>query len=134
MADGALEVPDPGDTGWFAAAGRPGAPGYAVVAGHVDSYEGPDVFYRLGELTVGDEVRVRTANGALATFLVQAKEQQPKESLPQSRMWRSDGRRMLALITCGGEFDRDARTYRDNVIIYAELAPDRTQGAPNKGR
>ncbi len=122
--DGALEVPDAGDTGWFDASPRPGAPGHAVIAGHVDSYEGPDVFYRLGELAVGDELRVRTSTGRVVTFLVEAIEQQPKESLARSRMWRWEQRRMLALITCGGEFDRRNRTYRDNVIAYAALAPD----------
>lgn len=130
--DGALEVPDAGDTGWFDASPRPGAPGHAVIAGHVDSYEGPDVFYRLGELAVGDEVRVRTSTGRVVMFLVEAIEQQPKESLPRSRMWRWEPRRMLALITCGGEFDRRNRTYRDNVVAYAAMAPDSSLAASTR--
>jgi hypothetical protein len=31
---------------------------------------------------------------------------------------RSRAHRLLTLLTCGGEFDRDARHYRDNVIVY----------------
>jgi hypothetical protein len=27
----------------------------------------------------------------------------------------------LRLITCGGSFDREASSYRDNVIVYATL-------------
>jgi hypothetical protein len=25
------------------------------------------------------------------------------------------------LITCGGDFDASARSYRDNIVVYAEL-------------
>ncbi|GAA1218934.1 hypothetical protein GCM10009608_64720 [Pseudonocardia alaniniphila] len=27
----------------------------------------------------------------------------------------------LRLITCGGELDREARSYRDNIVVYAAL-------------
>jgi hypothetical protein len=30
---------------------------------------------------------------------------------------------VLRLITCGGSFDRTTGHYRDNVIVYARLAP-----------
>jgi hypothetical protein len=30
---------------------------------------------------------------------------------------------ILRLITCGGSFDRSQRSYRDNVVVTARLAP-----------
>lgn len=122
-ADGTLVVPEPTTTGWYDLGVRPGEPGYAVIAGHVDTYEGPDVFFRLRELAPGDAIAVRTADGAEVTFLVESVEQQAKSALPTSRMWTADGRPMLALITCGGAFDGKARTYLDNVVVYATLTP-----------
>jgi hypothetical protein len=29
------------------------------------------------------------------------------------------------LITCGGEFDRQARSYTDNIIVFADLVDSR---------
>ncbi len=56
---GALEAPaDYGTAGWFVDGPQPGQPGPAVVAGHVDSKDGPAVFYRLADMAVGDEVIV----------------------------------------------------------------------------
>jgi hypothetical protein len=57
--DGTVEVPaDADDAGWFRLGPPPGAPGSAVVLGHVDSRRGPGVFFRLRELQPGDVVEV----------------------------------------------------------------------------
>lgn len=116
---GGLDVPVGGGTGWFERSSRPGEPGFAVIGGHVDSTRGPDVFYRLRELVAGNEIVVRTADGEVLTFRVDTVERQRKDALSTSRMWDDADRPMLALITCGGPFDRAKRTYRDNVIVYA---------------
>jgi len=71
--------------------------------------------------------RCREGNQAEAdlTFVVESVEQQAKAALPTSRMWQPAPRPMLALITCGGAFDGKQRTYLDNVVVYAALAPER---------
>lgn len=122
-ADGALVVPDPSTTGWYEAGVRPGEQGHSVIAGHVDSRQGPAVFYRLHELNPGDEVLVRGASGSTLTFVVEGLESQPKEVLPASRAWRASDQPMLVLITCGGKFDKRSRSYADNLLVYAALKP-----------
>ena len=62
-ADGAMQVPDPGQVGWYRLGPRPGDPGPAVLAGHVDNHTSPDVFYRLRELRPGDEILVASLTG-----------------------------------------------------------------------
>jgi sortase (surface protein transpeptidase) len=118
--DGAMDVPDFGLAGWYTEGPPPGHPGPAAIAAHVDSRAGPDVFYRLRELAPGDEVRVTYDSGDEVAFVVRESEQAPKDELPGDRIWPVTSERLLTLITCGGDFDRGVRSYRDNVIVYTE--------------
>jgi sortase (surface protein transpeptidase) len=119
--DGAMDVPDFGLAGWYTEGPAPGHPGPAAIAAHVDSRAGPDVFYRLRELAPGDEVHVTYDSGDEVAFVVREREQAPKDELPGDRIWPVTSDRLLTLITCGGDFDRGVRSYRDNIIVYTEL-------------
>lgn len=129
--DGALAVPDFGNAGWYENSVRPGERGAAVLAGHVDSTTGPDVFYALRDLEPGDEVTVRRRDGTAVTFFVQEVETTDKDELPIARIFTDTASPSLRLITCGGAFDRSARSYDSNVIVYAGVAP--TGAAPLEG-
>jgi hypothetical protein len=48
-------------------------------------------------------------------------EQYPKDAFPTERVYGDIDHAGLRLITCGGAFDRAARSYRDNVVVYAGL-------------
>ncbi|HSK91521.1 MAG TPA: class F sortase [Euzebyales bacterium] len=120
--DNSMEVPNFGLAGWYEPGPRPGAPGPAVIAAHVDSVAGPDVFYRLRELGQGDEITVELSDGEEAIFEVDRSEQQRKDDLPVDRIWNDTDDVVLRLITCGGEFDRSQRSYESNVIVYASGA------------
>lgn len=120
-ADGALAVPDFGNAGWYRHSVRPGAPGAAVLAGHVDSTTGPDVFFALGDLEPGDHVVIRHQDATTSTFVVDHREMTDKDQLPVDRIFDRPARPELRLITCGGGFDRAAGGYESNVIVYAHL-------------
>lgn len=122
LADGAMEVPDFGLAGWYELGPKPGEVGPAVIAAHVDSRDGPDVFFRLDELESGDEIIVEDADGGVETFAVTERELTPKDELPTERIWSSEDAAVLRLITCGGDFDRSARSYVSNTIVYADHA------------
>jgi hypothetical protein len=118
--DHRLEVPaDPALAGWYVRGSRPGEPGPAVIVGHVDSRRGPAVFHRLGELEAGDEVVVRRADGSQARFVVKRLERWPKDAFPTDAVYEGTKGAELRLITCGGAFDRRARRYEDNIIVFA---------------
>ena len=121
--DRTMEVPDDFSlAGWYVHAPQPGDVGPAVIAGHVDSRSGPAVFYRLHELEPGDPVLVRRADGEVVTFVVERIEQHPKDAFPTEAVYGNTEQPELRLITCGGEFDRRARSHRDNIIAFATIA------------
>ncbi len=116
------EVPTDFDqAGWYTATREPGEIGPSVVAGHIDSTDGPAVFARLDELEDGDEVTVHGADGQTRTFAVTGSGQYPKDQLPPEVFGFGDPVPELRLITCGGSFDRDAGSYTDNLVVYTQL-------------
>ncbi|HWM06239.1 MAG TPA: class F sortase [Actinophytocola sp.] len=118
--DGSMQTPKFGHAAWYKPGPRPGEPGPAVLVAHVDSkVDGPDVFQRLRDLAPGDKVTVYYP-ATTKTFAVTGAEQAPKNALPVDRIWGSTTDPVLRLITCGGEFDHDAGSYLDNVIVYAD--------------
>jgi hypothetical protein len=122
LADGTLQVPVDGSVaGWFTGSPTPGALGPAVLAAHVDWNHEPAVFSRLRDLGRGDEVDVVRRDGTTARFAVLAVEQYPKGAFPTGRVYGDIDHAGLRLITCGGAFDRAARSYRDDVVVYAGL-------------
>jgi LPXTG-site transpeptidase (sortase) family protein len=124
-ADGTVEVPPveaPMQAGWFTGAPKPGEPGPSVVLGHVNGGGQAGIFARLHELEEGDEVLVRRTDGTVVRFTVTRVEQVPKADFPTEEVYGDTLEPELRLITCGGLFDRSAHSYRENVIVYAELA------------
>ena len=121
--DGTLEVPvDFGQPGWYSLGPAPGEFGPAVIAGHVDSRDGPGVFYRLGALRPGAEVSVTRADGSTARFAVDKVERYRKDEFPTVAVYGdSTHRSELRLITCGGQFNTRTGHYVDNVVAYAHL-------------
>ncbi|GAA4786258.1 class F sortase [Actinomycetospora chlora] len=124
--DGALEVPAPGplydQAAWYRGSPTPGRLGPAVILGHVDSAaNGPSVFYRLGDLRPGDRATVTLADRTTRTFAVEAVRSYPKDAFPQLEVYGDTPGPELRLITCGGDFDRAAHSYRDNTVVFARL-------------
>ena len=82
--------------GWYTGSPRPGEPGGAVIAGHVDSVQGRGVFFRLRLLKPGEQVYVRRADGTLAVFTITSVRLLPEDRLPDERGLRADARRAAA--------------------------------------
>lgn len=122
--DGLMTVPgDVATAGWYRHGPVPGAPGSAVIAGHVDSRtQGRGAFFELGALALGDEIVVVDADGQETTWTVTARETFAKASLPVADLYDRSGSPRLVLITCGGDFDAAARSYRSNVVVVAQPA------------
>ena len=119
-ANGEMQVPDFGDTAWFTPSVKPGRVGPSVITGHVDSKQGPDVFFDLKDLTVGDEIDIHGDDGTTVTFAVTGVEQHKKIDYPRDKVHGATDGPELRLITCGGIFDPDIGHYDDNIIVFAE--------------
>jgi len=122
-ADGVLPAPtDFATVGWHTGGPNPGQLGPAVMAAHVDGPDGPAVFYRLGELTAGDEASITREDGTVATFTIDSVNRYDKNDFPTSQVYgNTTGRAEIRLITCGGAFDRSTGHYVDNIVVFGHL-------------
>ena len=119
-AQGTLQVPaSTAVAGWYTGSPRPGQIGSAIIAGHIDSYTGPGVFFRLRLLLPGDRVYIRHTNGTLAVFRVYAEHTYAKDRFPTGKVYGPAPGPELRLITCGGTFDQATGSYLSNVVVYA---------------
>jgi hypothetical protein len=125
-ADGALQVPpltDAGvrEVGWYDLGPAPGQVGSAIIAGHVDSYQAPGVFYDLGRLVPGNAVEVTLADGETVHFTVTSVHEHSKAHFPAREVYGPEPYQALRLITCGGAFDEATGHYLSNIVAYARM-------------
>ena len=116
------DVPtDLDNTSWWSDGPAPGSGRMAVVLGH----SGPGVFDRLTELHAGDEVTLRSTDGELLRLTVLG---EPVTGLDKATSALAEtlnahpADAAVALVTCGGEFDRSAEASEDNTVVFARLA------------
>ncbi|MEV0688928.1 class F sortase [Streptomyces sp. NPDC050388] len=123
-ASGQLDAPPPDDTnlvGWFADGASPGEHGTSIIAGHVDTKTSPAVFARLSELEKGDRFTVERADGRSATFVIDHAESFAKNDFPNERVYADTDDAQVRLITCSGAYDRAAKDYTENLVVFAHL-------------
>ena len=120
QSDGTMEVPeDYDDVGWFTGGGLPGGVGPTVIAGHVDSRSGPAVFFRLGEMVVGDRFTVAGVDGTTFDYEVYKIEDHAKAEFPTVDVFGATMTDEVRLITCGGEYNESIGRYTDNLVVFA---------------
>jgi sortase (surface protein transpeptidase) len=119
--EGLMELPAEVDrVGWYRFGPAPGQAGSAVLAGHVD-----DVEQGLGALAVlrsvepGQRVEVTDAAGAVTRWQVVSRDRVEKQALPLTALFGRSGEPRLVLLTCGGPFRPESRSYQDNVVVVA---------------
>jgi len=103
---------------WYAEGPRPGFPGPSVIVGHVDSTQGPNVFWNLHLVKKGDKITVWYPHQTV-TFVVTKTQTAAQDRLPTKQIWNKTSTQVLRLITCIGTFDHATRNYSDNYIVYA---------------
>ncbi|CAM5411954.1 class F sortase [Streptomyces spiroverticillatus] len=122
--DGQLAAPPDSDrnlAGWYQDGTPPGSIGTAILAGHVDTATGPAAFYALGALHKGDTIHIPRTDGITGIFTVDAVEVHPIDDFPDTQVYGPSSTPQLRLITCGGGYDKKARRYLGNVVVYAHL-------------
>jgi hypothetical protein len=128
-SDGTIEVPSlytrADEAAWFKYSATPGQIGASVIEGHLDSYHGPAVFFRLGSLRPGDSIHVRLADGITAFFRITGVRQFLKSSFPAKTIYGATGHAALYLITCGGAFDNATGHYLSSTVVFASLISSR---------
>ncbi len=127
--DGTIQVPSlltsADEAAWYKYSATPGQIGASVIEGHVDTYRGPAVFFRLGALRPGDTVDVRLADGITAIFRVTGVREYLKSKFPAKSIYGTTGYAALRLITCGGAFDYATGHYLSSTVVFASLVSSR---------
>jgi sortase (surface protein transpeptidase) len=127
--DGMIQVPslytEASEAAWYKYSATPGQIGASVIEGHLDSYRGPAVFFRLGALRPRDRVDVTLADGITAVFRVTSVRQYLKIRFPAKTIYAATGYAALRLITCGGVFDYATGHYLSSTVVFASLISSR---------
>ena len=124
LPDGTMKPPTKfGVAGWYADGTRPGAVGPAVIAGHIDSLDGPGIFLDLGRIKVGASIVVTTKSNQKFQFTVTDVKQYPKKNFPVAVVYGPTPVATLRLITCTGSFNYATHHYLDNLVVTSVLDP-----------
>lgn len=121
-ANGALALSDdPAIASWYRYGPTPwSTAGTSVIAAHVDSFDyGIGQFARLLDAPVGTEIVITAVDGRVARFSVQQVSMVDKTGVDWNSVFDRSGPHLLALVTCGGEFNYETGHYLSNVIVTA---------------
>lgn len=120
--DGAMDVPkEPGNVAWYQPGPKPGEPGNAIIAGHVDWGGRTAVFWGLRTLTPGDVIQVVAGDGVRYEFVVDWLKWYDAETASVDQVFGQSGDTELTLITCGGSFDQRTRQYLSRLVVRSTL-------------
>jgi len=119
---GELEPP-PGRTIWYKGSPKPGKPGVAIIAGHVQWGSQPDNFWRLSELPKGAPFSIRYSDGTVLDFeVVNSKSELKTDVQNDQAVWGPSKVPIVVLVTC----DRDPKRsrlvnhhYTNNWLVFA---------------
>ncbi|MGL5929596.1 MAG: class F sortase [Dermatophilaceae bacterium] len=120
--DGAMVIPAaPTAVGWYRYGASPSSKaGNTVIAGHVATREdGAGAFAPLKGAEEGMRIEVTDAEGTVREYEVVGRERIYKKKLPVDEIFARDGKPLLVLVTCGGEYIRELRSHRDNIVVTA---------------
>lgn len=104
---------------WYNGTVTPGQKGPSLIDGHVNSYAGPSVFYKLKDLRKGDAITVYRTDGRAVTFYVTWVQAAAKTAFPWKEVLANTPGPELRIVTCGGNFNYRTGHYVDNIIVYA---------------
>jgi LPXTG-site transpeptidase (sortase) family protein len=111
---------------WYNFSAKPGTGSNAVFAGHVTWY-GPAVFYSLTELGLGDEIRLKGADGTALTYKVSNVFRVLATDPDARALMFGTSQDIMTILTCDGVFTKDPNNhvtggdYDHRLVIRADL-------------
>ena len=123
--DGDLATPTQNpweDVGWYDMGPYPGQRGSTVIDGHLDRPGGyPAVFWRLGDMKVGNDVQVTNNGGKILHFRVTRIEYYTPEQAPLQDIFGNVSGTYLNLITCAGDWIPSQSQTNLRLVVYTKL-------------
>lgn len=110
------------DVGWYNGGPVPGAPGSAVIDGHLDGKSVKEaVFYDLDKLQPGDLVEVVDQGGTTLHFKVTGSKVYDYNATTTEIFSTDLSKARLNLITCTGSWVKAQKQYDKRVVVFTEL-------------
>lgn len=111
------------DVGWYKYGTIPGKKGSAVIGGHVDNAIAlPGVFKHLENVKVDDEITIIDKTGNQIHFVISKIDVYNYDEAPAEEIFHDDSSAsILRLITCGGMWLPDKKTYDKRIVVTATL-------------
>ncbi|RCW77281.1 class F sortase [Saliterribacillus persicus] len=118
-----MEVPDNGEeVAWFEPGAKPGEVGNTVLAGHVDDYTGPAVFFYLKDLVAGDKIEITGEDGKVFVYVVKKTQSYLTDEAPVNEVFGESNGQHLNVVSCTGLYNKELATHEERLVIYTELA------------
>jgi LPXTG-site transpeptidase (sortase) family protein len=119
--DGSMDTPKKfGNVGWYMLGAKPGAPGNAVIDGHVNNaLTMAGVFQHLSQIAIGDKITVLNASGTPVSFVVSSIQQYPVDTAPAQSIFATSGPSQLVLITCDGVWVPQEHSFDKRLVVFA---------------
>ncbi|UNK16207.1 class F sortase [Paenibacillus sp. N3/727] len=122
LKNGQMDVPASSKVaGVFIDGVLPGQKGNAILAGHVDSYTGPAIFYPLKKIKPGEPVVLSDREGKYLVFKVIAVESYPTAEAPIEKIFGDTDIEQLNLITCTGKYNRKKGEHEKRLVVYTRM-------------
>ncbi|MCE9586056.1 class F sortase [Candidatus Uhrbacteria bacterium] len=121
-SNGAMGVPKvPRETAWYSLGPKPGEKGSAVIAGHVNWWNGAvGVFARINTLKKGDRITVQDEKGAISTFEVRRIHELGLKESSADVFLSYDGKSHLNLVTCSGIWNKITKMYSKRLVVFTD--------------
>lgn len=122
-SDGSMATPSKfNEVAWYQPGGKPGGPGNAVFAGHVNNaLTTAGVFEHLSQLKLGDSITVSDAAGKTRIFVVKEITDYPANTAPAASIFATSGSSQVVFITCDGQWDSLAHSFDKRLVVIARL-------------
>jgi sortase (surface protein transpeptidase) len=118
--DGTMQSPsDPDTVGWYNLGTGIGAPGNALLDGHVDWGGRLRVFGLLRQLAPGDAIQITDTQGNVLNYSVAWTRLYDTNTAPVDQIFEQTADEQITLITCGGAFDQAAHMYTSRWVVRA---------------
>ena len=92
-----------------------------IAIGHASGPTREGLFAYIDTLANGDSITIERGDGELFRYAVTGKTSLPLDGIDMSQLFSlQGGDEGLNLVTCGGQWDRQRKTFTERVIVYAK--------------
>lgn len=108
--------------GWYTGSSLPSADGVTLIDGHVLGRYDDTIFAHLKDVQPGDEIKIQLGDKTWLTYDVRTINMYTIAETTKQQFKKLDGvRSQLTIITCGGTWLPQDKTYDKRVVVRAEL-------------